>query len=97
MLSRIKEKSDAPGITLLANPRIGRSGRTPALTYPPLRLKHIYVYDTMVFMKLSIVLLRLFCHHGTAKTPFNCGFGTVIYTTSFNIIFFFLLQLNLSK
>lgn len=30
MLSRIKEKSDAPGITLLAKPRIGRSGRTTA-------------------------------------------------------------------
>ena len=52
MLSRIKEKSDAPGITLLAKPRIGRSGRTPALPYPSVRLKAIILYRKIIVLSM---------------------------------------------
>ena len=52
MLSHINEKSDAPSITLLAKPRIGRSGRTPALPYPPVRLKAILWYRCVFILSM---------------------------------------------
>lgn len=71
MLSRIK-KSDAPGITLLAKPRIQRSGRSSALPYPPLRLK---AYSG----QHAVLLLSMYnlCGQGVQFVRFECSTNAV--------------------
>ena len=63
-MSSQREKSNAPGISLLAKPHIRRSCRSSALHYPPLWQKAIIMIPRILFrVNIQFLPLRVSSQH----------------------------------